>query len=181
MRRTFNLQMWPGLNAACEMPGDCGEVCHCGDAMEGHGMSDPPPTPTPMLCWACQLQEKAKELKAFGTIFPPAQLGDTNFPMEPSPFAKEAEDLKLLACPQCAKPNIETRASCRHCGSTLNPHLTFPERARSVPRAPDAWHACEAEGCRTAIPPERRLCVDHASAPDLASLAVTINTVSTKR
>lgn len=149
MRRTFALQMWPGADAACEMPGDCGETCHCGEAMDGHGMSDPPHTPTPMLCWACSAKEKAWELKTFGAPFPP--LGQD----------PDQDELQWLECPKCAGTNSPKRATCRHCQMMLNPHLTFPERARSVPRANDAWHACERKGCRTAIPPERRLCLDH--------------------
>lgn len=63
MRRTFTLQMYQGPGAACEMPGDCGRTCHCGDDVERHGWGDPPHNPVPMLCGACQRKEAASRAK----------------------------------------------------------------------------------------------------------------------
>lgn len=54
MRRA-TLQLEP-VPRQCEAPGDCGEVCHCGLSMEDHPLTDPPHTPTPMLCWPCSLE-----------------------------------------------------------------------------------------------------------------------------
>lgn len=41
-----------GTRVGCEMPGDCGEVCHCGDSVEGHGNYQGH-SAVPMMCGAC--------------------------------------------------------------------------------------------------------------------------------
>jgi hypothetical protein len=42
----------PSLNADCERPGECGEICHCGDSAD-HGFMDGH-SAVPMLCGACE-------------------------------------------------------------------------------------------------------------------------------